>query len=296
MLRNLAPFGVALAALAFPAPSTAAADPEGGLAGKGLYPSGSTFVLRAEDEVKRAVAAAEARLREYRRAAAWEKDATRSESEKKALAADLTKQRAALKQQMDQTLPRLRAQIQVLAQQQAMIGQQMSGAGYGGRGGGIPTYQTYGQVSQLAAQAAMLQAQANEMTETYSAMGNQIQQLTPGPGTGQPKAKADGKPAATQADAKRKALDDALAAARKLVDETKATYDTLAGDAEVKAALGAINKKSAGAKYALGPSKKFLDAVKALEHVEAKAAGDAPADEPGRATSPKRKGRPARRR
>ena len=60
MFRNFASFGFALAALACPAPSAAGADPEGVLAGKELYPSGSMYVLRAEDEVKKAVAAAEA--------------------------------------------------------------------------------------------------------------------------------------------------------------------------------------------------------------------------------------------
>src|SRR5262249_7535169 len=84
MFRHFAPFGFALAALACPPPSVAGADPEAALGGKGLYPSGSMYVLRAEDEVKKAVAAAEARVREYRRALAWEKDAGKSESEKKA--------------------------------------------------------------------------------------------------------------------------------------------------------------------------------------------------------------------
>jgi cell division protein FtsB len=235
---------------------------------------------------------------------AWEKDAGRTEAEKKALAADLTKQQAALKQQMNQTLPQLRAQIQLLTQQRAMIGQQMSGAAYGGRGGvggyggyggGVTTYQTYGQVSQLEAQIAMLQAQGDEMVNTFNAMGNQIQQLTSGARPDTPKAKATGKTAPSPNDAKRKACDDALAAARKLVDETKATYATLAGDADVKASLGAINKKSATTKYTLGPSKKFQDAIKALEQAEAKAASNAPADEPGPAASPKRKARTAKR-
>jgi hypothetical protein len=196
---------------------------------------------------------------------------------------------------MDQALPQLRARIQLLTQQQMALNQQTGGAGYGGRGGGVPTYRSYGQASQLAAQVAMLQAQANEMADTYTAMGNQIQQLTPGPGSGPTKAKEAGKPAASPADAKRKACDDALAAARKLVDETKAAYAALAGDAEVQAALGAINRKSAGTRHALGPSKKFLDAVKALERAEAKAASDAPADEPGPGTSPRRKARAAKR-
>ena len=59
---------------------------------------------------------------------------------------------------------------------------------------------------------------------------------------------------------------------RKVVDETKNSYETLAGDAEVKAALESRNTRSAKFKYVLGPTKKFLNTVDALGKAEAKVA------------------------
>jgi hypothetical protein len=288
---------VALAALVCSAPSRAAIDAEEVLAGKGLYPSGLVYVLRAEDEVKKAARAAETRLKEYRRAVAWDKDATRSEADRKALAADLTKQRDALKQQMDQTLPQIRAQIQALTQQQMALRQQMTATGgYGARGAGLTSYAMVGQFNNLAEQIAMLQAQGNQMADTYTAMGNQINMLSrsapaPAPDAAKGKEKGNEKPSTAQSDAAKKAYVDALAAVRKLVDETNATYATLAKDAQVKAALDSLNKKPTQPKRVLGPSKKFLDAVKALAQAEAKVASDTLIDEPGPAASPKRKSR-----
>ena len=133
MSRMFAPWGVALAALACAGLSSgqdkAADDPgkvaEEQLAAKDLHRSAAMYVARGEDEVKKASDAAELRLKEYRLAVARERGAVQD-------LMTLTKQRDALKQQIDQTMPTIKAQVQALQQQQAAIRMQ-AGAVQGGR-------------------------------------------------------------------------------------------------------------------------------------------------------------------
>ena len=82
------------------------------LTAKELHPSAAMYISRGEDEVKKASDAAEARLKEYRHAAAQERAALQDIIDKKAMAKELTKERDELKKEMDQALPAIRAQVQ----------------------------------------------------------------------------------------------------------------------------------------------------------------------------------------
>ena len=82
-----------------------------------------------------------------------------------------------------------------------------------------------------------------------------------------------------------KRRDEAVQAAgdaRKLVDETTATYESLSKDAAVKAALAEVKKTTTDA-IKLGPSKEFLAAVKSVDTAERllKLKTAAPAEHPG---------------
>jgi hypothetical protein len=203
--------------------------------------------------------------------------------DQKAMAKELTKQRDELKQEMDQVIPNLRAQIQALQLQQQTTNMQSGGGRYGGRyarqGSSIAN-------NQFGAQITMLNAQINQYTMNYNALNNEIKQLST-----QPTPKSDDasktsfqKPGSTSAD-KKEAYVKALGELRKHVDETSKTYTALADDAEVKGALETLSKRSAKITYVLGPSKKFLDAVKALEQAEAKVASDTIIEDPKPAVS-----------
>jgi hypothetical protein len=300
MFRKLAIGGALVASLASARAAVAADEAERVLAGKGLHLSVATYVLKAEDDVKKAADAAEARLKELRRVVYSEKNASRTEEEKKALLADLTKQRATLKQQMDQTLPQIRAQMQILTQQQNALSLEMSGSRLGNnRFQRLPSNQTAYEAGGLANQIGMLQMQGEQLVNEFNDLNYQIEQLKPNPGAGAepPKTKPGEKPKTSPAvQEKLKAYVDAVAALRKLVDETKKQYSTLAEDPKVKAAVDSLNKPSARLKYELGPSKKFQDTVASLEQAEAKIAAKTLTDDPRpTVASPKRKSKVARR-
>ena len=120
MSRMIASWGVALAVLFGAGLSfgqdKAAQDPakaaEALLTSKELRASAAMYIATAEDDVKKAHEAAEARLKEYRQAYARERGALQEIHDKKAYAAELTKERDELKKQMDQALPAIRAQVQ----------------------------------------------------------------------------------------------------------------------------------------------------------------------------------------
>jgi hypothetical protein len=298
MFRKLAIGGALLASLASARAAVAADEAERVLAGKGLHLSVATYVLKAEDDVKKAADAAEARLKELRRVVYSEKNASRSEAEKKALLADLTKQRAALKQQMDQTLPQIRAQMQILAQQQNQLSLEMSGSrlAANNRLSRLPSNQTAYEASGIANQMSMLQMQGDQLVNDFNELNYQMEQLKPNPGQEAPKTKPGEKPKTSPAvEEKLKAYVDAVAALRKLVDETKKQYSALAEDPKVKAAVDSLNKPSARLKYELGPSKKFQDTFKSLEQAEANIAAKTLTDDPRPMASPKRKSKVVRR-
>ncbi len=298
MFRMIASPGVALAVLVGARLSFGqvqpAADPykaaEELLTAKELHASAAVYVSRGEDEVKKASDAAEARLKEYRHAAALERGALQEIIDKKAYAKELTKQRDALKQEMDQAVPNLRAQVQALQQQQSAIRMQGSSGGYGNRYARAQSSMVNNQANQLGVQINMLNAQINQYNMTYQELNNEIKQLS-----SQPEPKADTKaddpsktsfqrPDSTSTD-KKEAYVKALGELRKHVDETNTKYTTLAEDSEVKGALEILSKRSAKIKYALGPSKKFQDTVKALEEAEAKVASDTIIEAPKPAVS-----------
>jgi len=261
------------------------------LTAKELHPSAALYVSRGEDEVKKASEAADARLKEYRLAAAHERGALQDIIDRKAMATELTKQRDALKQQMDQAVPNLRAQIQALQQQQNAIRMQSgSTGGYGNRYARQQSSMVNTQVNQLNMPISALNAEINQYTMTYNELNNEIKQLSTQP---DPKSnpKADDasktsfqKPASTSTD-KKEAYVKALGELRKHVDETNKKYTALADDSEVKGALETLSQRSAKIKYLLGPSKKFHDTVKALEEAEAKVASDTIIEAPRPAVS-----------
>jgi hypothetical protein len=264
------------------------------LAAKDLRPSAAMYIANAEDEVKKASDTADARLKEYRLAAAREKGALRDIMDKKAYAAELTKQRDELKQQMDQALPTLQAQIQTLTQQRNALNMQagsMAGGGRYTRGGNS---QLHAQANQLSAQINLLQAQGNQLKMTYNELNDQIKQLSAQPDS---KTGTKGDDASKPASFKTGATSDdlketyvkAVGNLRKHVDLANQKYAALAGDAEVTSALETLSQRSAKIKYVLGPSKKFLDTIKALEQAEAKIASDTIIDAPKTADSAKRK-------
>lgn len=291
--RCFAPWASLVTALVFavPAPARAAeGTAESVLTGKELRRSAEIYVLRAEDDVKKAADAAEARLKEYRYAVAREKAEKLVAAAKKNMATDLTKQRSALRQQMAQTLPQLRAQIQNLTQQRAALRQQLNDLRYANGGAGIAAYNQVADVyNALNNQIQNLVEQNNQLVDTDSEAAEQIDQL---------RSDTDPSKAAMQAPASpvdcREAYSEALKAWRTAADEVKAKYAALAEDDEVKAALEALNKRSPKIHYALGPSKKFSDSVKALEQAEAMGTSD-----PGAGAQPKplskRKARAGRR-
>lgn len=290
MFRMLAPWALTLGVLI-------GADRAGGaddvLAGKGLRADGTMYVLRSEDDVKKASDVAEARLKEYRRAANWEKMSTRDEASRKSMAAELTKQRAAMKKELDRTVPQINAQARSLSQQQNALRQQMNGLRYGTSGIAAMAYnQLVDQHNELTDQIDALHMQSNRMVDSYRAMGEQIDWLDPSPESAA--AKTAAKPPTASADQKRQAYIEALAALRKVVDETKQGYEVLAEDDEVEAALKARNTRSTKLKYVLGPTKKFLNTVQTLEQAEAKSTTDAILDEPMPTATSKRKSRTAR--
>jgi chromosome segregation ATPase len=300
MIRMLARWAPTLAALGILCMTARAEDPNGVLAGKGLRAVGSTYVLGGEDRVKKASDAVEARLKEYRRAAALEKYSVRDEAGRKALAADLTKQRAALGKEMDQTLPQVNAQVRALSQQQSQLRQQMNGLQYGTSNITTMAHNTLvAQHNGLTEQIEALQAQGGQMVAAYDEMGEQIRRLespadSPGPAApAADKSRQAGKAPAPSAEQARDAYLEALAALRKAVDATRQGYEALAGDDGAKAALASLNKRSPRIKYTLGPTRKFLDAVKALEQAEAKGADVLP-EETKPAAVKKRKARPSR--
>src|SRR5262245_65201728 len=101
MVRVVASCGLMVATLAVCAgPAPGEDDPEDVLSGKGLHPSGAVYLAKGEDDVKKAWDAADAKLREYRRASAQEKDFARNDAEKKSLAESLKRERAAMKKQL----------------------------------------------------------------------------------------------------------------------------------------------------------------------------------------------------
>jgi hypothetical protein len=285
---------VAIAIVVANGRSYAAEDPGAVLAAKGLHPAGPVFVLKAEDEVLKAVGAAEAKSKDYRR----EKDASRSDAEKRALAAELSARRNALRQQMNQVLPQIQSQIRALTMQQVALSQQQAGGGQFGTGGrgSVPlsTAQAAYQMSVLGQQIAQLQMQGEQMTAELNELNQQINELTPRDAPAQPKTKPDGKPPASAVDEKRKALQDAIAAAREIVDETTKAYATLGEDARVKSALDDL-KRTLPSKPTLGPSPKMLAAVRALDRAAAYAADpDDPSGSPKSPSVDKRKFRSAR--
>jgi hypothetical protein len=272
-----------LAVCAGPAPGED--DPADVLADKGLHPSGAVFLAKGEDDVKKAWDAAEAKLREYRRASAQEKDFARTETEKKSLAESLKRERAEMKQQLDQVLPQLRAQAQMLSQQRAALSAQ-----YGGYRGSRNRYGNM-QSNQLSSQISALNNQANQLNAAYNDLGARINYLSGRTDN----SKAAPTPFASSAD-KREAYSKALEEVRKQVDATKKAYDEAGTDPQVKSALDALNQRSAKIKHTLGPSKKFDDTVKALEKAEAKLASGELDEAPPQPASRKAKGKAARKR
>src|SRR5262249_51195188 len=128
------------------------------LVSRDLRRSAEMYILRGEDDVKKAADAADARLKEYRLLAARESGAAREMINKGRRAAELTKQRDALKNQIDQVVPALKEQIQALNQQKAALNIQASQMPRGG--GKYAKYQSNPfqvQANQLTAQINMLQ-------------------------------------------------------------------------------------------------------------------------------------------
>jgi len=305
MVRSLALWSMASAILIVivNGRSATAAEPSTVLAGKGLQRAGSVFALKSEDDVFKAVAAVEAKLKDYRS----EKNASRTEAEKKALAAELTVQRDALRQQMNQAVPQIRAQIQALTMQQAALNQQQASGGRLGNNvrGSFPlsNAQTAYQMNALAQQIAQLQMQGEQITAGFNELNNQINELTPKKKADKAKAKAgekpsaspvDDKPSASTVEEKLKALQDSIAEARKVVEATQKEYATLAADSQVTSALEALNR-TVSLKQTLGPSRKMLESIKALDRAEAYAAnGDDPSGSTKSTASHKRKSRSAK--
>jgi hypothetical protein len=249
--------------------------------------------LKAEDDVLKAVGAAEAKLKDYHR----QKEANRSDDEKRALAVELSMRRNALQQRMNQVLPGIQSQIRALTMQQVVLSQQATAGQYGNAARGSIPLSNVGasyQMNMLGQQIAQLQIQAAEMTAEVNELNRQVNELTPRTVSVQPKTKPGGKPPASAVDQKRKALQDAIAEARKVVDETTKAYATLGEDSQVKSALDNL-KRPLSSKPVLGPSRKMLTAVTALERAEAYAAN--PDDSSGSPKSPsvyKRKSRSAK--
>ena len=153
----------------------------------------------------------------------------------------------------------------------------------------------------------MLNAQDQQFTMALNELDAQIKQLSSQPQTQpqtQPKAKTKAddlsksetqKFSSASAD-QRETYVKALGELRKQVDLANEKYAALAEDADVKTALETLSKRSAKIKYLLGPSKKFLDTVKALEQAEARVASDTIIEQPRAAESAKRKSKMAKKR
>ena len=266
------------------------------LKAKDLQRSGAMYVVRGEESVKKAAEAAEARLKEYRLTVARESGALREGIQKGTMAANLTKQRDELKKQIDQATPQIQEQLQGLRQQQNAVQMQINSMqGGNNKFARMQVNQLQAQSRQLGAQMNMVQAQGNELNAAYTELGNQIKQLSSSPDTAsdEPSKGAARRPAATSDDRK-EAYIKAIAAVRKEVDEVKPKYDALGEDAEVSAALETLSQRSGKIKYTLGPSKKFLDTIKALEQAEARVASGVIVEEPKAAESVKRKTKTAK--
>jgi hypothetical protein len=283
----------------------AAEDPgkaaEGRLAEKDLRKSGVMYVLFDEDSVKKAADTVEARLKEYRQVVAREKGAVQAELDKRTMIAELTKQREALKQQRDQEMPNIQAQLQTLNQQQAALRLQINSMqGGGNRYAQMQRSQLQSQSNQLGAQINMLQARGQQFAATLQGLNDQIQQLSARPDANSKKAEDAAKPAIRRpevsADDRRESYVRALGQLRKQVDEVTQKYAALAEDADVTAALATLNERSTKIKYELGPSRKFLDTVKALDQAEARVASETILDDPKPAgsSSAKKKAKTAR--
>lgn len=279
MRRMLAPWALTLLALVGAGRASAEDSPDKILAGKGLRAEGETYVLRSEDDVRKASDLAEARLKDYRRAATLEKMSTKDAAGRKAMAAELTRRRAAMKQELSRTVPQIDAQVRMLTQRQAAMRQQLSGLQYGTSTIGAMAYnQLAGQHNALSDQIEALQLRSSQMISAYDTLGDQIEWLEGRRGSAEGPSGA--KPASASPDEKRQAYVDALAALRKAVDETKQAYEALAGDAEVKAALESRNTRSTRSKYVLGPTRRFLSTARALDEAEAKVTAETILEEP----------------
>jgi len=243
------------------------------LPGKGLRADGAMFVSRLEEDVKEASEAVEARLKDYRRAASWEKISTRDEASRKAMATQLTKQRDAMKKELNRVIPQINAQTRMLSQHQTALRQRMQGLQYGTSTVTAMAYnQLVDQHNALTEQIDALQSQNNRLVDSYNALGEQIEWLDPREESAA--AKTDARTPTASAEEKREDYIEALTALRKIVDETKQTYEELKEDAEVQAALKSRNSQSSKVKYVLGPTKKFLKTVEALELSEEKVNSD----------------------
>ncbi|MFO0953001.1 MAG: hypothetical protein U0835_17985 [Isosphaeraceae bacterium] len=226
---------LAVAVVAADARKAGAADPAADLTARGLSRSGSVFVLKAEDDVFKAVAAVQTRMKEFRS----EKNANRSDAEKKALAAELSARRNVLQRQMNQAVPQLRAQIQALTMQQAALAQQQNAGQFGADRGNVPLSagQSAYQIGVLNEQIARLQAEGEQLTAEYNELNSQINELTSSlSSTPEKPAQRGRKAPVSEAEKRLQALKDAAAEARKVVDETEKAYKTLAADRSVKSA------------------------------------------------------------
>ena len=176
MSRYLTILALALAALGHAVSSFAADAPADPFAGKGLRADGTVYVLRGEDEVKKAWDLAETRLKEYRRLRQLgQAMSTRDEASRKSMAGDLTKQRAAMKQQLDRAVPQFNAQIRTLTQQQSALRQQMNGLQYGTSAVTTMAHnQLANQHNALTDQINALQSQSNQLIDAYNELGEQI--------------------------------------------------------------------------------------------------------------------------
>lgn len=286
MSRILVSLGI-IAALA-PVSLKAAEEesgPEKVLIDKGLRRSGAQYLLRDEDEVKKASDAAEAKLRAYRRAVMWEKDAARSEKDKKALLATLKRQESAMRQQVSSTVPALRAQSRQLSQQLSAMRQQMdtlyAAAQYNSNiGAGIQYRQMSNVYNNMVDQSNALTDQGNQMVREHNALIDRIEWLE-GKSDESKLSKDDPSAKSASPAESREEYLAALGEAKKLAEQATAKYKALADDAEVKAALATLSKKSEKIKYTLGPSRKFQDLAKAIDQAEERAAsGSIDAPEP----------------
>jgi hypothetical protein len=295
-------FGLALAIVSFATASLAGGPEEDLLRSKGLRPSGSMYILPAEDEVKKTSEGAATQLKGCRLADLEQKAFEQGAAGRKAMIEALTRQRSALNQEYLRTMPGIRAQIQALTQQQAALRQQLPGL----RQAALYTDNPYAAmqhnqaadvINALVDRIDLLQDQGNQLTVTLNELTDRLKLLSEG---GDESELA--REVRARAGRRREAYLQALLELRKLVDATNARYASLAGDAGVTGALEAMNQRSKRIRYELGPSRKYLDRVKALEQAEARVMTDTVALHKDRgvpglpAGGPRRPGRAAARR